>query len=79
MAQLSQAPIAKPPKHIGGPETDFFQVNLTEEEVEQIICHLFDREAAAVSPDGETTVLASYYAGLVDFWGHLMRTTWDSE
>ncbi len=68
MGELHQVPVPKPAMHNGGPETDFFQVELTEAELEQIISCMFDCEAAAVSPEGDTTPQASYFAALVDCW-----------
>jgi len=70
---LSAEPIVKPPQHRGGPETDFFRVSLTAEEVHELISHLVGLEAEAVAEDGSTTPEASYMASLVDYWASLWR------
>ena len=65
---LEKPPIEKPSKHEGGPNTDFFLIDLKQETLEKIVETLFDREAGAVGIDGETTPAASRFAMLVDTW-----------
>lgn len=65
---LSRPPIPKPAEYSGSQVDDFFRVNLSEEATVQIIDELFDCEAGAVGQDGETTTIASKFAGLVDKW-----------
>ena len=45
-AILIGAPIEKPSKHAGGPETDYFKCDLTVEQVDQVVEALFDADAA---------------------------------
>ena len=49
---LAGGSIAKPSGHTGNAETDFFEVKLTEEEVQGLIDLLFDLEAASVPQGG---------------------------
>ena len=67
-AVLGSSPIEKPKQHIGGPETDYFEVSMSEFSAELIIEVLGTLEVQNVSPEGLTTPLASHYAGLLDRW-----------
>ncbi|MFC1536704.1 hypothetical protein ACFL48_02685 [Pseudomonadota bacterium] len=76
---LDQKPIEKPAHHIGGRETDFFEVPLSEFEFQEIIDKLFNLEAYAV-PTNEILSFeeealrsreASRIARLVDEWNKL--------
>ncbi len=57
-----------PKLYIGDGVADYFIVNLSAEDVELITDALFDAEARAVGPDGDTTAEASFAAGLLDRW-----------
>jgi len=65
---LEKPPIEKPPKHEGGPDTDFFLIDVKQETLEKIVETLGDREADAVGIDGKTTPEASRFATLLDIW-----------
>ncbi len=65
---LAKPPVPKPAEHSGGPATNLFQVELTPRQTDAIVDSLGLHEAAAVSPEGETTPKASYYADLLDLW-----------
>jgi hypothetical protein len=65
---LEGRPLDKPPQHSAGVESDLFRVVVSETDVEEICEHLLTKEAAAVSPSGETTALASAIASLLDHW-----------
>lgn len=76
---LASAPIEKPVGYVGGEESDFFEVLLTEDEMQDLVDVLFDLEAAAV-PQGDglgfekETIQAreaSRIASLVDEWNKL--------
>ena len=41
-AILIGAPIEKPPKHTGGPESDYFKCDLTLQQLDQIVASLHD-------------------------------------
>jgi hypothetical protein len=73
IAEASRTPIPKPPLHRGGPDADFFRVELPLEVVTELVGELLDAEAAAVSPEGTTTPEASRRASLVDRWGRYQR------
>ena len=76
---LNSEPVKKPSEHSGGKETDYFEVQLTEDEMQELVDMLFDLEASAV-PQGdgvgfENEALqareASRIAALVDEWNKL--------
>jgi len=76
---LANPPIERPLGHTGGKESDFFEVQLSEDEVQDLIDILFEHEAAAV-PQGDGAGFeneaiqareASRIAGLVDEWNKL--------
>jgi len=78
-ATLAGAPIEKPNGHKGSEETDYFEVQLTEEEMQDLVVLLFDLEAASV-PQGnglgfeEEAMQAregSRIGGIVDEWNKL--------
>ncbi len=71
IAGVARTPIPKPPLHRGG--SDFFRFDLSVELVSELVGQLLDAEAAAVSPEGNTTPEASYRAGLVDRWARYQR------
>jgi hypothetical protein len=71
---LEGEPIAKPLQHTGGPDTDLFDVAVPLLEARQVCGHLLSREAAAVSPDGDTTALASTISSLLDRWTRYVRS-----
>jgi hypothetical protein len=72
--ELLEGPaLDKPLQHSGGVETDLFRVELSEAEAEDICGHLLSKEAAAASPSGETTALASTIASLVDRWSRYVE------
>lgn len=65
---LDSGPVQKPQKHKGGPETDFFMVELDQSEIEVIVEVFANLEVTNISPDGRTTSEASHYASLLDAW-----------
>ena len=65
---LAGQPLDKPQQHAGAPESDLFRVLVTKADVSEVCGHLLSQEAAAVSPSGETTALASKIGSLVDRW-----------
>ena len=65
---LKSKPIEKPSKHQGGKETDYYHVHIAINDAEVIVEELGTLEAQAVSPEGNTTPEASYYASLLDRW-----------
>lgn len=65
---LSQAAIEKPKRHAGDETTDYFRVHISAADAEAIRDAFGDKEAEAVSPEGNTTALASHYAGIADAW-----------
>jgi len=76
---LAGNPIQKPEHHIGGKETDYFEIPLNEDETQDLIDLLFELEAAAV-PQGSGIGFekeafqareASRIARLVDEWNKL--------
>jgi hypothetical protein len=73
VAQAPRVPIPKPPLHHSGADTDFFRLDLPLAVVQELVGELLDAEAAAVSPEGNTTPEASHRASLVDRWGHYQR------
>ena len=60
--------VAQPPRHRGGKSTERFRLDLSWDAVSEIVDALFDAEAGAVSPEGETTPEASRLGELVDRW-----------
>ena len=52
-------------------KTNYYKVDLSDDDVEKIIDIFFDLEASHVSEDGNTTPTASFYASLVDKWNTL--------
>jgi hypothetical protein len=69
---LSNSPIEKPTEHSGGPDTDYFFVNLSDDDIIQIVETLGDAEVGAVAENGSTTQLASSYATLLDTWNAIL-------
>lgn len=66
---LALSPLNKPDKHLGDSSTDYFDTTgLSDDVLEDICDHLFEAEADAVPPSGETTREASRIASLVDLW-----------
>lgn len=65
---LSQAAIEKPKRHAGDETTDYFRVHISVNDAVAIRDAFVDKEAEAVSPDGDTTALAIHYAGMADAW-----------
>jgi hypothetical protein len=65
---LMEGGIEKPDHHNIKDGYDYYWVKCTEQEAETIASYLFDAEAMAVSPSGETTPDASRYAHLADIW-----------
>lgn len=65
---LHEGGIEKPDLHNTKGVYDFYWVKCTEQEADEIAGHLFDAEAMAVPPSGETTPEASRLAHLVDIW-----------
>ena len=51
--------------------TNYYKVDLSDEDIDKIIDIFFDLEASHVSEDGNTTPTASFYASLVDKWNTL--------
>jgi len=80
---LDRKPIEKPPQHSGGNEADYFEINLSEDEVQEIIDELFNLEACAVSTgtgigfeeEAIQSREASRIARLVDEWNKLNTNT----
>ena len=60
--------IEKPELHSGGNETDFILICIQAEDADGIIEELGNMEVQAVSPEGNTTPLASRYGALLDRW-----------
>ena len=67
-AIISAGPIEKPEKHRGGPETDFFQVQLDQSELEVIVEAFCELEVSNLTSRGATTLTASHYATMLDIW-----------
>lgn len=67
-AIISVGPIEKPEKHQGGSETDYFQVQLDQSELEVIVEAFCELEFSNLSSKGETTLTASHYATVLDIW-----------
>lgn len=65
---LQSEPLQKPLKHQAGKDSDYFSVQISAKDAEEIIEVLGDLEAGAVGSYGETTALASSYASLLDRW-----------
>jgi hypothetical protein len=68
VAGAPRTPIAKPPLHRGTADADVFRVDLPLVVVQELVGDLLDAEAAAVSPEGDTTPEAAHRASLVDRW-----------
>ncbi len=80
---LNDKPIEKPSKHAGGRDSDYFEITLSENDVQKIIDELFNLEACAV-PTGtgigfeEEAIQsreANRIARLVDEWNKLNTNT----
>jgi hypothetical protein len=65
--------IPKPRRHRGGPDTDFFRIDLSLQLVTELIDGLLDAEAAAGFQEGATIPDASHRASLVDRWVRYRR------
>jgi hypothetical protein len=65
---LGESPVSKPAQHNGGNETDYFYIDLSDEEAGEIIEYLLEKEAGAIGVDGNTTAEASSLGRLVDLW-----------
>jgi len=52
---------------------DFYRITLPAEDIEVTIDMLLDLEASAVTSDGQTTTLASFYGSLLDAWNDLLQ------
>ncbi|QNH61992.1 hypothetical protein [Hymenobacter sediminicola] len=52
--------------------TGFYQVTLTDGEIDLVISLLLDKEADALDENYETTAAASFYASMVDRWNNLI-------
>lgn len=65
---LNQPPIDKPRQHTGEEWADFLRVNIGSSDAETIRDAFVSKEVEAVSPEGGTTALAGYYAGIADAW-----------
>ncbi len=70
---LNSAPISKPPKHTGGPESDVFSVTISSEEASRIVDCMGLLEAESLSEEGDTTPKASEYGTLLDRWNRYCR------
>jgi len=68
LAILSQEPVPKPLLHTGQKFTDYFRVNLTEQEATRIVNMFLSFKAETLTPDGETTPDALILAYLVEEW-----------
>ena len=76
---LENDPVDKPMGHIGGKESDYFEVNLSEDEMQELVDLLFELEAAVV-PQGDGVGFgkealqareANRIASLVDEWNKI--------
>ena len=65
---LRQPPIEKPQRHTNEGWTDYIRVSLAFSGAETIRDAFVSKEIEAVSPEGGTTALARYYAGMADAW-----------
>jgi len=62
--------IKKPIGHKEPATFDYYWVNCTADEADAIAGYLFEAEATAVPPSGETAPEASWLASLVDIWSN---------
>jgi hypothetical protein len=70
---LREPPILKPVKHEGGPWTDYYRVEISQDAVSEIVQELLSAETNAVAPNGFTTPQAPQRAALVDKWGDYLH------
>ncbi len=64
---LHGSPIGRPPVANDGYK-DYYWLELSVEQISEIVSILLQFEVNSVGHDGTTTPAASHYAGLVDFW-----------
>ena len=74
LAAAPRTEIPRPIHHSDPSQSDFVRVDLPLELVTDVVGELLDAEAAAVSPNGETSSEASRRADLVDRWGRYQRS-----
>ena len=67
---LAGRPIPKPMSHDGDAGTDYFRVELSAEDAEEIANASGDAEVGAIAIGGETTPEASRFATLRDMWAN---------
>ncbi|NVJ61954.1 MAG: hypothetical protein HWE27_16300 [Gammaproteobacteria bacterium] len=65
---LKSKPVEKPALHRGGKQTDYFIVQISTKEAEEIVEELGTLEAQAVTLEGHSTPDALHYASLLDRW-----------
>ena len=76
---LRSAPVEKPESHTGGKESDYFEVQISEDEMQELVDTLFELEAEAVPQnegiDFEKEAMqardANRIASLVDEWNKI--------
>ncbi len=67
--QLAQTiPVAKPERHEGGPDTDFFVIDLTNDELDALVNALGGLEAGLAQPPGGSPQELTLVADLLDSW-----------
>ncbi|MDA9189415.1 hypothetical protein N9O57_00370 [bacterium] len=65
---LNSTPVSKPKNHKGDASSDFFKIDLTNEELEFVVEVIQDAEVSALGNNGETTPMASHYSELLNIW-----------
>ena len=65
---LGSAAVAKPPRHTGGPESDFLPLDLSVAELEAVADALFELEASLVEDEQAAPSAASTAAALHSQW-----------
>lgn len=70
---LENNQIAKPDLHAKPDDemTNYYNVDLTPDQIEKIIDIFFELEASYAGENGKATPTAAFYAGLVDKWNQL--------
>ena len=65
---LAGAPVAKPPPHVGGPETDHFSIDLPDDQVDAVAEALFQLETDLAVADEPPPGALRTAADLADRW-----------
>ena len=68
---LQGPPVDRPPL-ANDNYIDYYAIQLSDDQISEIVNILLDREAGAVSQTGETTPRASHYSSMVDIWRGLL-------